>query len=331
MVLTWRETLDSQSSMPTHLPRRILKGNIQRVWTRHERRRESPVEIPHDRATWDLESTLILYPSSNDQEIREKWQVLYLQKRWKSHCNNQWMQNRTDPRFPLFPPWFYIKVKKDSFVQIQEGRRGCSPTARDGATTYYWGWGLTGHGREGPARGERPAGTRPSRWWTAGTRTWLWSRRCTSWSQGWWASARCSARCCCGPATAGCGARPSASPSSTGWWSARPAAARSPPCGWRRPASGAPAGRSGPRLRRDERLPWAPPTPRNAPPVHTQAPGAAPLLWLSLSLGRQHLKSVEVTHVYGTSLETRKLKYICKNIASGPATHANTVNVLTHF
>lgn len=46
----------------------------------------------------------------------EKRQVLYLQNGWKSHCNNQWVQSR-GLRFPLFPPWFHIKVKKDPFVQ----------------------------------------------------------------------------------------------------------------------------------------------------------------------------------------------------------------------
>ena len=218
------------------------------------------MNIPHDRSTWDLESTWILYPSSNDQG---KEQVLYLQNRWKSHCNNQWLQNnRTDLWFQLFPPWFSIKVKKDSFIQIPEGRRGGSTTAKDGTMTYYWSWWRDTRGRRGRVLEKRTllnAGSGSSPWLTSGTKTAPWSRRCRSWSRGWWASARYSARCCCGPVRAGSGARPSSSPSSRGWWSSRRAAARSPPCGWRRPASGAPAVRSSQRLCRDREVKaWAP-------------------------------------------------------------------------
>ena len=93
-----------------------------------------------------------------------------------------------------------------------------------------------------------------SLWLTSGTKIVPGSHRCRSWSRGWWASAQCSARCCCGPGRAGSGARPCASPSSTGWWSSRRAAARSPLCGWRQPASGAPAARSSQRLSRDREV-----------------------------------------------------------------------------
>jgi len=104
---------------------------------------------------------------------------------------------------------------------------------------------VRGGGGGAGARGR----TRLSLWWCAGTRSGPGSRRCRSWSRGWWASARCSGRCCCVPATAGSSSRPYASPSSTGWWCARPAAARSPPCGWTRPACDASAGRSAPPLK----------------------------------------------------------------------------------
>lgn len=88
-----------------------------------------------------------------------------------------------------------------------------------------------------------------SQWWCGGTRSGLWNHRCRSWSRGWWESGRCSVRCCCVPETAGSSSLQCASPSSTGWWCARPAAARSPQCGWTRPESGASVGRSAPLLR----------------------------------------------------------------------------------
>lgn len=131
--LSYSTALDSQSCVPSCRSVCILHGDTRtrRVEDRYKRWQNCQMKIPRDRFSWDLESTLILYPSSNDQEIQEKWQVLYLQNWWKSHCNNQWMQNhRTDLRFQLFPPWFYIKVKKDSFVQIQEGWRAGSTPAR---------------------------------------------------------------------------------------------------------------------------------------------------------------------------------------------------------
>lgn len=54
--------------------------------------------------------------------------------------------------FPLFPPWFYIKVKKDSFVQIREGCRGGSMPPKLAQ------WLTTGAGE-----GHGGGGTGPSR------------------------------------------------------------------------------------------------------------------------------------------------------------------------
>ncbi len=79
----------------------------------------------------------------------------------------------------------------------------------------------------------------PNQWWCGDTRIVLWSRRCRSWSRGWWVSGRYSALCYCGLMRAGFSSRPCVNPSSTSWWFARPAAAHSPPCGWKHTECGA--------------------------------------------------------------------------------------------
>ncbi len=79
----------------------------------------------------------------------------------------------------------------------------------------------------------------PNQWWCGDTRIVLWSRRCRSWSRGWWVSGRYSAQCYCGLMRAGFSSRPCVNPSSTSWWFARPAAAHSPPCGWKHTECGA--------------------------------------------------------------------------------------------
>lgn len=77
-----------------------------------------------------------------------------------------------------------------------------------------------------------------SQWWCDDTRIVLWSHRCRSWSRGSWASVRYSAQCYCGLVRAGSSSQLCVNPSSTSWWFVRPAAAHSPPCGWKHPECG---------------------------------------------------------------------------------------------
>lgn len=257
-VLMWHKTLDSQSCIcllicPGVFWKEAHKGDVEQAG--------NVTNYPNDKSSWQIHlslvHTLIPYPSSNDQESQEKRLVLYLQNRWKSHWNNQWMQNNCTDLFPTFSTMILHQGKKRFFCtnsrRMYRWRHNRRRWYNDLLLSWWRARGRRGRGlREGPANAGSSGG--PSPWSTSGTKTAPGSRRCRSWSRGWWASARCSARCCCGPGRAGSGARPSASPSSRGWWSFRPAAARSPPCGWTRPASGAPAVRSSQRLRRDREV-----------------------------------------------------------------------------